>query len=328
MYAAAGGASLASRQKRKNQAAQNKSKALLQQGILKDKLAASRASGLATPPKAQSRQFHNLPSTYLRTPQAQARKLSAGYTTQSRLLLPIDEANQNNSSQSHPSHHSPHPHHFPHHHHHHHHNQHPPPHSPRTEHPPTSILHQHLKKSATLPLVSQSEATPPASPATPNAYLSTKQSAQQLNDNPNQTQSLHIQVPQDSIIVTPATPLASPRPTPTLSPLLLERKCSFYRGRKLNAYEDSYNKTETIMPGNEDTTLQQHDYHSTTTYNLPNGGQKWTDSDVCELCDNRRMEICTCEVNFLRLSTLTNKSILTLHAFFEQNDIFSRFAKE
>lgn len=93
MYAAAGGASLASRQKRKNQAALNvKNKALLQQG-LKDKLAASRASSLATPTKAQSRQFHNLPSTYLRTPQAHVRKLSAGYTTQNKILVPINESN-------------------------------------------------------------------------------------------------------------------------------------------------------------------------------------------------------------------------------------------
>lgn len=96
MYAAAGGASLASRQKRKNQAALNvKNKALLQQG-LKDKLAASRASGLAAavPTKAQSRAFHQLPTSYLlRTPtQLQAARKLSGYTqTQSRLLLPIDE---------------------------------------------------------------------------------------------------------------------------------------------------------------------------------------------------------------------------------------------
>lgn len=156
MYAAAGGASLASRQKRKNQAAQNvKNKALLQQG-LKDKLAASRASGLATPTKALSRQFHNLPSTYLRTPQAQARKLSGGYTTHSsRLLLPINEANQHLQHDSHHSQHHSHPHH---------HQLHGPPtnhahfqqrpHSPRpNQHPMHSHPHhKHLTKSATASL--------------------------------------------------------------------------------------------------------------------------------------------------------------------------------
>lgn len=92
MYAAAGGASLASRQKRKNIAALNvKNKALIAQE-LKDKLAAKRASSL-TPTKAESRKFHNLPSTYLRAPQAHVRKLSAGYTTQNKILVPINESN-------------------------------------------------------------------------------------------------------------------------------------------------------------------------------------------------------------------------------------------
>lgn len=201
MYAAAGGASLASRQKRKNQAAQNvKNKALLQQG-LKDKLAATRASNLA-PSKAQSRPFHNLPSTYLRAPQAHlppVRKLSAGYTTQNKILVPINESNNQYFSHFHPHTHStsntP-SHHLHHHHHHfhehdhehtstssttheHHHHQHhhdPQAHHhfravtprPTTAHDPSINVHHRLTKSATasIPLVSQySDITPPDSPS-------------------------------------------------------------------------------------------------------------------------------------------------------------------
>lgn len=339
MYAAAGGASLASRQKRKNQAAQNvKNKALLQQG-LKDKLAATRASGLATPTKAQSRQFHNLPPTYLRTPQAQTRKLSAGgYTNaQSRLLLPINESNPNLDTQhhnylhhqqqnqqlhhpthqqqihqqqhfqqqlhsrtgrggsiidhpcthNHPSHPCPqHPHHY-------------------------NNSRHHLPKSATLPIVSQSEATPPATPTTTTSSTKpialggggggTATGAGGIDnagqgatgtcsgDDPHQQYSIHIQVPHhDSIIVTPATPLASPGPA---TPNHLERKCSFYRGKKLNTFDDSLNKTTTITYS-EDQLQYTDEYHA--AYNLPNGQQKWVDSDYCD-SEHRHLGICTCD---------------------------------
>lgn len=278
MYAAAGGASLASRRKGKEKAAQNvKNKALLQQG-LKDKL----ALGLATPTKAQSRQFHNLPATYLRTPQAQARKLSAGYTTNSRLLLPINESNQNdthNQSHHHQHHHHTHPNHPNHR-----------PLSPRSEHPPHHRQFHHydknyITKSATLPLVvSQSEPTPPTSPIT--LYNSSTKPPDQ-----NEHHALHIQV-QDSIIITPATPQASPGRSPTGEPNQLERKCSFYRGRKLDTHDPNVNNKPGTITSSHDQLVYADEYH--TTYNLPNGGQKWTDADYCD-SEHRHMGVCTCD---------------------------------
>lgn len=309
MYAAAGGASLASRQKRKNQAAQNvKNKALLQQG-LKDKLAASRASGLATPTKALSRQFHNLPSTYLRTPQAQARKLSGGYTAHSsRLLLPITEANQ---SSHHDPHHSQHGHpHFSHTHGHSSsvHGQHHPhrPHSPRPgqQHMLHShSQHKHLTKSATasLPLVlSQFDSTPPATPTTTTCMFSTKFPPDHDDHEHHHkiASGHHLHPPQlvspshgpshdGGIIVTPATPLASPGPP---SAHQLERKCSFYRGRK----EDAYNETFNDPTGDEAHMTVTDEYH--LEFNIPNGGamERWADADYCE-SEHRHMGICTCD---------------------------------
>lgn len=278
MYAAAGGLSLASRRKGKEKAAQNvKNKALLQQG-LKDKL----ASGLATPTRAQSRQFHNLPATYLRTPQAQARKLSSGYTTNSRLLLPINETNQNdthNQSHHHQHHHHSHPNHPSHR-----------PLSPRSEHPPHHRQFHHydknyITKSATLPLVvSQSEPTPPTSPI---ALYNSSTKPPETNEH----YALHIQV-QDSIIITPATPQASPGRTPTGEPNQLERKCSFYRERKLDNYEMNLNNKSGTITSSHDQLVCGDEYH--TTYNLPNGGQKWTDAEYCD-SEHRHMGVCTCD---------------------------------
>lgn len=154
-------------------------------------------------------------------------------------------------------------------------------------------------------MVSHSEPTPPATPATPTAatYSSTKQSAQQqqhqhqLNDNEHCNNVQTMQVPQDSIIVTPATPIASPSPTPSATNQL-ERKCSFYRGKKLDAYEESYNRTTTIIAS--DDKLQQYttdEYQ--TIYKLPNGKQKWSTQISDEYCccdaEHRHMEICTCD---------------------------------
>lgn len=89
MYAAAAGASLGSRQARKQQRLQNTKDAAALRQTLKDKLAASKE--LAMPTK--SRQFHQLPANYLRTPAGHSRKPSMGQqsTSNSRLLLPITE---------------------------------------------------------------------------------------------------------------------------------------------------------------------------------------------------------------------------------------------
>ncbi|EDW46053.1 GM10552 [Drosophila sechellia] len=102
MYAAAGGASLASRQARQRQRQQKKTQQL--QAKLHPPKAAGLASdhaaeGASTPTRSQSRQFHQLPQNYLRAPQPHGRKLSATYTTQSKLLLPIEEGDTQSVSQ-------------------------------------------------------------------------------------------------------------------------------------------------------------------------------------------------------------------------------------
>lgn len=286
MYAAAGGASLASR--RKNAKQQVKNKQLQKQG-LEAKLAAAQraASGIVTPTKNQaSRQFHNLPSNYLRTPQAQARKLSASYATQSKLLLPIDELNKNGDHHHH--HHSlkspcDTPKHLHHHHHQHHHHRHG--HSPH---------HQHLFKSATatIPLVSQVDATPPGTP-TSITTIGCRPPANTPNilDNESMKQEIHIKIPdpQDSIIVTPATPLASPGQHQPADKNQLIRKCSFYRERKLDDPTDLARPRTPVLLDKE---LQ--DYYRTQFAGMPNG-TKYLDPDYCDLEHGPHAGICSCD---------------------------------
>lgn len=274
MYAAAGGASLASRQARQRQRQQNTKNRELQQKKLAQIKAG--ANDITAPSKAptQSKQFHQLPTNYLRTPNAQARKLSAGYTTQSKLLLPIDESNSNQNHQQIPP--SPSRHHISQHHHY------------------DELRRQHLRKSATasLPLVSQAEPTPPSTPTQCFGHLK-PHSIDHGDDTLHP--SIHIQIPhpQDPIIVTPATPLASPH---QLNAGQLERKCSVYRGRELNKQlEESNNKTTTI------TATTVHDLQVTDEFNygIPNGGQTtqkhWTDVADYYDSEHRQMGICTCD---------------------------------
>ncbi|KNC20751.1 hypothetical protein FF38_07919, partial [Lucilia cuprina] len=292
----AGGASLASRQARQRQRQQKKTQQL------QAKLHPPKAAGIvlaehgASTPTRHSRQFHQLPNNYLRTPQAQARKLSASYTAQSKLLLPIDEGDtqsvlhmqMHSHAHGHYTGHPGHSHHAHSHAHqqghqhmgsytpdaqHTHHHQHGRV-SPRLVHrhsgsSGTSFHYTHLPKSATatLPLVSQVEATPPTSPegvAVAGDHLT--------GDTPptmtgQEEASTTMALPcHDSIIVTPATPMASPghvaKPRDELSeaaaekqPLTaaidscdddehmqpptgpLERKCSVYRMRRSDAFE-------------------------------------------------------------------------------------------
>ncbi|XP_065358330.1 uncharacterized protein LOC135952362 [Calliphora vicina] len=292
MYAAAGGASLASRQARQRQRQQKKTQQL------QAKLHPPKAAGIvvtdqgASTPTRHSRQFHHLPNNYLRTPQAQARKLSASYTAQSKLLLPIDEGDTQSvmhmHMHSHAHGHYTHPGHSHHAHSHAHqgaHHQHMSPYTPDAQHTHhhhgrvsprlvhrhsgssgTSFHYSHLPKSATatLPLVSQVEATPPTSPE------GVAVAGDQVTGDtpPTMTgQEASMALPcHDSIIVTPATPMASPghvaKPRDELSeaaaekqPLTaaidscdddehmqpptgpLERKCSVYRMRRSDAFE-------------------------------------------------------------------------------------------
>lgn len=104
MYAAAGGASLAHRQARKRQAAQDtKDKAKLKSQKEKQALEAK-----AEPIATKSRQFHQLPAEYLKAPHLHDRKFSVGYTGHSKQLLPISEQAAHLHPSSHPlNHHQP-----------------------------------------------------------------------------------------------------------------------------------------------------------------------------------------------------------------------------
>uniref|UniRef100_A0A182Q5Q9 Uncharacterized protein n=1 Tax=Anopheles farauti TaxID=69004 RepID=A0A182Q5Q9_9DIPT len=412
MYAAAGGASLASRQARKKQAQQNTKNKATNQQILREKLAAKAAT---TPTK--SKHFHQLPASYLRAPHQHHRKLSAGYTS-----IP-------GSDQQHP--HQPcasytggppgaHGHgshmgvagHGHHHHHHHHmaaagsgvpgHPGHPchlhgpgpgPGHGATGQLPTPSgasfppmpkptgfreydklVRRQQLTKSATatLPLVSQAQQdlTPPQTPTLtfgessaghhhPPMLLLEQQhhfhhhSQQQLDkaglvSGPEEaesalTQPLTLQIPNDPIIITPATPQATPpgrlglkplvltddeeaRPLTSPTPGALERKCSVYRGRKLDPFEEQfYNRTTTISNAQLHQHHQLHHHqqyhpddvffpptgsgvanggggHSTTT-TTPGHGQvpKWESEYYCCECDHRQYGVCTCDQFEVRL---------------------------
>lgn len=300
MYAAAGGASC--RQARKRQAQQaSKDKAAIQKA-LKDKLAASKVNLAATPTK--SKQFHQLPATYLRTPTSSGRKLSAGYTGHSsRLLLPINEQSAQQHSPSHQLLSSCH-----------HHQQ------ART---PTfghrelrlDVVHKTLTKSATasFPLVSQA-LSPPASPLGTN--LCPFHHLQHHTNNNNNTTSnfqkesqsnlLSVQVPlNDGIIITPATPLPSPgsgsnreqqgdqqlmaslndlrkpKIVDDLPEFPLGRACSVYRNRKLEA-DEAANEQQTVKVNitNDEYEQQKQQFFIGT---LPNGNaattQPWIETD-------------------------------------------------
>ncbi|XP_075149112.1 uncharacterized protein LOC142223159 isoform X2 [Haematobia irritans] len=280
MYAAAGGASLASRQARQRQRQQKKTQQLQAKLHPPKAPCVPVAEHGASTPTRHSRQFHQLPNNYLRTPQAQVRKLSASYTAQSKLLLPIDEGDTQSVLHMRMHTHGVHGHsHHAHSHSHQDHHQHMVPYtghhhgrvSPKLVHrhsgsSGTSFHHSHLPKSATatLPLVSQVEATPPTSPS----GVAAAANADEATDlPPTSCLETGISLPyHDSIIVTPATPMASPghvaKPHNDLSDAIaekqpltaavdscdddeqmhpptgpLERKCSVYRMRRSDAFE-------------------------------------------------------------------------------------------
>ncbi|GAB0098415.1 hypothetical protein DMENIID0001_141410 [Sergentomyia squamirostris] len=278
MYAAAAGASLGSRQARKQQRQQNnKNRELLKQG-LKEKLA-TKAAGAATPTK--SRQFHQLPPNYLRTPYAQSRKLSAGYAQHGSKMTITD----------HPPPGSPHAH--PHHQHFH-------SYEPECQKPGAVDLHRQLLiKSATanFPLDSRVGATPPPSPGlmptvdqTSNLLLIIEQAQQQ----PLHKDALHPTA--DSIFVTPATPLASPghitrQGSPTLNlqlPLPLERKCSVYRARKRDPSQPTDPSAPSVTIKLDEAYALPYAYDPL----LPNG--KWCPAEYCD-SEHRHLGVCTCD---------------------------------
>lgn len=307
MYAAAGGtACRAARKRQQQQAVKDKAE---KAKALKEKLAHSKVN-LETPTK--SKQFHQLPANYyLKTPLAGGRKLS--YTGHSsRLLLPINEQSAQHHSPSHQQLSSIHPHH---------HNLH---HSyDKHARTPThhggyhrgelrlDVEHQHktLTRSATasFPLVSQASTPPPSN--NNNNNLCPFHHPQQFKE----SQSNLLSVLNDGIIITPATPLPSPSPSgkeqqqlllqqdnqkrtsiqdlrvpktvddlPDFPPL--ERTCSVYRNRKLDA---------------ETTKVEQQHESSSQFYigTMPNGHQtqqqQYGDGEFCEA--ENRVCVCTCD---------------------------------
>lgn len=109
-------------------------------------------------------------------------------------------------------------------------------------------------------------------------------------------------------IITPATPLPSPG-APTAEQL--DRRCSFYRGRKQLAHEDTlksditYDDNNLIEIGHEDAQYddEYHIVHTTKQTVV----DKLTDS---ECCDSEHHSICTCdhsEVKCMRILIALNK---------------------
>lgn len=334
MYAVAGGQAVRRRQAQqviKDRENEKKAKAKLD----------AQAKVPLTP---TSKHFHQLPTSYLRAPHAHGRKLSAGYTTQSRSLLPISEqsAHYHSPSQQFLHHHHP---------------QHPSHHLQQQQHhnaQRTPTGHRELRldvgrrnkkltksATATFPLVSHShdddDGTPPETPTICfRQHPFNKQSSQNLlNPYQHHQQNLpiHIQIPSDNgIIITPATPLPSPSPSannhqkqqnkqstipsthhartqhqkqqqhddydddsePTDDIHPLERKCSVYRSRKLEANETT---TINIADVDDDANVQyQQQSQPFYTGGMPNGGHHthWAD-EYCDDDDNRTVGICTCD---------------------------------
>lgn len=290
MYAAAGGASLASRQKRKNQAAQAKKDTAKNQQLLREKLAQVKAAGASTPTK--SRGFHQLPAGYLRPPQGQGRKLSATYTgTQgSRLLLTINEGlNDEPRSPHHGSH-------------------------LLSVGPNNASSSLHRSATASIPLMQQAHSTDASSPpVTPNVCF--PDNKQQFEyDGPNLGRYKHrLTLPlNDSIYVTPASPYS-------LTPTQLERKCSVYRGKKLDPYDEQFYRTTNIRTAQE---IYNEEFRTFVPIAavLPNGGHRW-DSEGAWYCidpEHQKTGICTCdpEVKILYLVCATSSVKYNIEPFF------------
>lgn len=292
MYAAAGGtACRAARKRQQQQLVKEKAE---KAKAAKEKHVHSKEHLVAAP---KSKPFHQLPANYyLRTPYTGMRKLSAGYTGHSsKLLLPINEQSAQQHSPSHQqlSHHEKQartPSHYGHH---------------RGELRLDVEHHKTLTKSATasFPLVSQASSPPHTQHLCPFHH------PQQFKE----SQSNLLSVVNDGIIqITPATPLPSPSPSgerqqgdqqhssiqdlriPKVSDESefppLERTCSVYRNRKLDA--------ETKVD------IQQQFYIGT----LPNGHQ------TQEFCDaENRACVCTCD----RVEVIEHCFVSSFEALFE-----------
>lgn len=301
MYAAAGGT--ACRAARKRQQAQEVKAKAEKDKKLKEKQSQSKANP-ETP--TRSKHFHQLPANYyLKTPYAAGRKFSAGYTGHSRLLLPINEQSAQHHSPSHQQLSSIH-----HHHHNHHHDKElrTPTHGYHRGDLRLDVEHHHkpLTKSATASFPLVSHATTP--PSHQNNNLCPFHHPQQFKE----SQANLLSVLNDGIIITPATPLPSPSPSnkeqqPASAQDLhapnhvvvddlpaddfppLERTCSVYRNRKLDAETTNVDQTPSQF------------YIGT----MPNGLQntQFGESEFCEA--ENRVCVCTCDrVEVIKLCLL------------------------
>uniref|UniRef100_A0A336MGG5 CSON000787 protein n=1 Tax=Culicoides sonorensis TaxID=179676 RepID=A0A336MGG5_CULSO len=279
MYAAAGGASLASRRADKKKALQQK-KNESQQKLLREKMAQAKvSSSLETPTKSKG--FHQLPANYLRPPQGVGRKLSATYTgvQGSRCLLPINEGSFTDELKS----------------------------------PSTGGAHLlgfgtsglHRSQTATIPFMFQQDASGVSPPATPNVCFPTERppfTAFTYTNDPIDKPNLTLTIPgQDPIIITPATPIPTPLhpnllPTSSTAAYQLERKCSVHR-RKLDTFEEQFYRTTNYQTAQE---LYNEEFRAYLAAHqsvfLPNGGQRqpW-EEPWCLDPEHQQQGICTCD---------------------------------
>lgn len=283
MYAAAGGASLASRRADKKKALLQK-KNESQQKLLREKMAQAKASG-SLDTATKSKGFHQLPANYLRPPQGVGRKLSATYTgiQGSRLLLPINEGSLNDELKS----------------------------------PSTGGIHMlgfgtsglHRSQTATIPFMVEQDTrnSRVSPPATPNICFPPGERPPFTDftytndpiDRPNLTLTLPGQEP---ITITPATPIPTPlhpslHPNSSATAFQLERKCSVHR-RKLEPLEEQFYRSTNFQTAqelyNEEFRAYLAAHQSVFMHNGGDQRQPW-DEPWCLDPEHQQKGVCTCD---------------------------------
>lgn len=296
MYAAAGGASCRNARKKQALALKQAEKEAAERA-LQEKLERRRARE-NQPPK--SRQFHNLPDSYLRAHAVQGRKFSAGYTGHSsKLMLPSHDTKHRSPS---------------------HQNLHSSRHHPQHQHQNyTGNTPTHRNRSASIMRlgVDQQKLTKSATASFPLALMHDDRSSQNHHLLHANNKPIEIQIPlADGIFITPATPIPSPSPKqPTEEQqreaaeaddeflnFPLERVCSVYRNRKLgfedptiNFYDEEDERQRIIKLQQHQLQLQQLDNGEFYAGSVPNGQHHHThwadgmhddDEEAYRICDH------------------------------------------
>jgi hypothetical protein len=300
MYAAAGNTVRNARKRQQEHVVKEKQAA---EKAAKKKLEAEKLAELNAHPR--SRHFHQLPDNYLRAQHPYGRKLSAGYTgNSSKLLLPISEQSAQHHSPSqltlhHPSRHQ------------HHNYTNEPPRTPTHKHRDLrlDVEHHKMPRSATASQLHGFCGTPPASPGI--CFRQQQHFFKQSQSNLlSAHHPIHIQIPNannDGIIITPATPLPSPSPSASnhraqehqrndtkaaandddMQEFPLERTCSVYRNRKLEA-----NEPTAILDIDDE---QQHQQFYPGGLPNGNGGHHTHWADEFYDAENRALGVCPCD---------------------------------